>query len=533
MPRAALFRVLVFCHRWVGVIWCALFTLWFASGFVMMYRSYPEVDAADRLRRAASIDPARVNVSPLEAYASLRPVDPPDQVRLAMFDGRPLYRFRVGREQRLVYADDGTEQGAIAPELGLRVAAAWTGQPAGVATFDGAMMEVDQWTVAGPPRPLWPLLKYSWPNGEQLYVSAVSGEVVQQTTRASRMAAYFGAIPHWLYITPLRKHGALWRRIVLWGSGVGMFASLIGLVVGVWAYSPRRRYRRYDQAATLPYIGQKRWHAVLGLVFGSIACTWVFSGFLSMTPFEWLTENPAGAGEISRALGGGRVPLRGFAAKSPREALEHDAGGLQVRELELITFAGEPVYLATGTPGESRLMPVRFDPAPYLDPEIVTGVIAQAIEPLKIVEARVVFDYEAYYVDRHHELPLPVLFARLNDPAGSAYYIDLKTARIVSAYSSRARWNRWLYHGLHSWDLPWLYRHRPAWDIVVIALLLGGLSLSLTAASMASSLLMSTPGRIGRWWHRRSATREQLRPPSEILGGAAASVKTEDIRGDM
>jgi hypothetical protein len=40
--------------------------------------------------------------------------------------------------------------------------------------------------------------------------------------------------------------------------------------------------------------------------------------------------------------------------------------------------------------------------------------------------------------------------------------------------------NRWLYHGLHSLDFPFLYNRRPLWDIVVMVLSLGGLALSTT-----------------------------------------------------
>ena len=139
-----------------------------------------------------------------------------------------------------MYADDGQSQAQISRELGLQVATAWTGQSAGPAEFQGTRTEVDQWTLGGPPRALWPLLKYSWPNGEEVYVSTVSGEVVQYTTRGSRIAAYFGAIPHWLYFTPLRKNGVLWRKTVIWASGIGMLISLLGLVIGIWVYSDRK-----------------------------------------------------------------------------------------------------------------------------------------------------------------------------------------------------------------------------------------------------------------------------------------------------
>jgi hypothetical protein len=93
--------------------------------------------------------------------------------------------------------------------------------------------------------------------------------------------------------------------------------------------------------------------------------------------------------------------------------------------------------------------------------------------------------YESYYVDRHGDRPLPVLAVRLDDPAASLYYIDLRTARIAASYVTPTRWNRWLYHGLHSFDLPWLYRHRPSWDVVVLALMLGGTALSVTSLVIA------------------------------------------------
>ena len=100
-----------------------------------------------------------------------------------------------------------------------------------------------------------------------------------------------------------------------------------------------------------------------------------------------------------------------------------------------------------------------------------------------------VTSYEAYYLDRHQQHPLPALFVRLNDASGSMFYIDPKTARLVEAYGGRSRLNRWLYHGLHSWDLPWLYRYRPAWDIFVLVLLLGGTSLCVTSVILAFELL--------------------------------------------
>jgi len=58
-----------------------------------------------------------------------------------------------------------------------------------------------------------------------------------------------------------------------------------------------------------------------------------------------------------------------------------------------------------------------------------------------------------------------------------------------AAESVRHTVTRWLFHGLHSLDLPWLYRHRPLWDITVIALMLGGTALCATSLVLAWRVL--------------------------------------------
>jgi hypothetical protein len=80
---------------------------------------------------------------------------------------------------------------------------------------------------------------------------------------------------------------------------------------------------------------------------------------------------------------------------------------------------------------------------------------------------------------------------QLNDEARSRYYIDPKTAQVVGSYrSSTESWvNRWLYHGLHSINFPWLYNYRPAWDIVVLTLMLGGTSLCVTSVIIGFQLV--------------------------------------------
>lgn len=486
-------RLLIVVHRWLGVALCLIFLLWFPSGIGMMYWDYPSVSPADRLARSPALDPSKVALSPAEAAAKAGLEQPTVQVRLNTFDGRPAYRFRSALGESIVYADTGEEQIEVPKAMADRIASAWTGQPVSAATVE-SIDDVDQWTVQSRIRDLVPLWKYSWPNGEQAYVSEATGEVEQYTTTASRWGAYVGAIPHWLYFTPLRKHGRQWSQIVIWSSGVGTFAAILGIVIGVWMYSPRKRYRYAGAATGIPYRGQKRWHTLFGLIFGLGAATWAFSGMLSMDPFPTRTGGQAGGG---RRGGGPGIPLalrgRGsepsaFAAKHPREALAQLAG-LGIKELELTSFAGEPVYLATLGRGDTRIIPVTGEPHASFDRQRIVDVVSKAAEAGGGVEISVLDQYDLYYLDRRRERPLPVILARLNDAGHTRYYIDPKTARVVGTYSSRNWVSRWLYHGLHSLDFPWLYNHRPLWDIVVITFMAGGTALCVTSLILAWRVL--------------------------------------------
>jgi hypothetical protein len=471
-------RSMILVHRWLGVALCLLFLLWFASGIGMMYWDFPSVSPADRLERSPALSSVAIAFSPTEAYAKLGKPGLPASTRLNTFDGRPVYRFRTGRDETLVYADTGESQRAVPREMVDRIASAWTHQPVAAARID-AMEAADQWTVQSPLRTLRPLWKYSWPNGEQVYVAQSSGDVVQYTTRRSRIGAYLGPIPHWLYVTPLRVHQQAWSRVVIWTSGIGTVSAILGIVIGVWMYSPSTRYRFAGSAASLPYRGQKLWHAVLGLVFGASAATWAFSGMLSMDPFG---DPPRP--EPLRLLSS-RVPFDAFNGKHPRAALEQ-LRDLDVKELELTSFAGEPMYIATLAGGDSRVVPIAGDPRSGFDRQRIGEFVAAAAhEHGASADITVLDRYDRYYLDRRGVRPLPVLLVRLNDADGTRYYIDPRTARTVGSYSAKGWTARWLYHGLHSLDFPWLYNHRPAWDVVVIALMAAGIALSVTSIVLA------------------------------------------------
>jgi len=509
--RHMLLRVLIILHRWIGVTLCTLFALWFASGIGMMYWGMPTVTARDRLARAPTIDSARVLLSPHEAVKKTGENRPPAQVRLATFDGRPAYY--VGNQ--VIYADTGDAQGPASGELRDRVAAAWTGLSVRQATID-SVTEPDQWIVGTALRNLHPLWKYSWPNGEQLYIGE-SGEVLQYTTPSSRLAAYVSAVPHWLYFTPLRTHQPFWIRFATYSAMAGTAGAIIGVIVGVWLYSPAKKYRFAGAPSRIPYRGWKRWHTVFGLVFGLATITWTFSGSLAFLPFpapqparpqaaaqrqqaRQQGQGPAGRRGDNSGLAAalrGRVTLDDFEPLHPRDVLSRFAN-LSIREIGMTSFDGQPLYSLSLGDGSSRLLALDGNIVDGFDPARIVDIVTKSAANPQAIETRVIDRYDVHYLDRTRQRPLPVILALMNDADHTRYYIDPKTATVVSTASDRNFWRRWLYNGLHSLNFPWLYDYRPLWDIVVIAFMLGGMALSLTSLTLAWRAVARTIRRLFR-----------------------------------
>jgi hypothetical protein len=213
---------------------------------------------------------------------------------------------------------------------------------------------------------------------------------------------------------------------------------------------------------------------------------------LSMDPFPVATGGETGRGSVGNRIAtvfrGGRLQLRAFETKPPQEALAEVASQLRVKQLDFRSFLGDPMYLATEDPQHTRIIPVDGPPVKQLDPARIVQVLMSASKPVGLT-ARVITEYDAYYLDRLREKPLPVILVRLNDKEQTRYYIDPQMVRIVGTYSSQFWMSRWLYHGLHSLDFPWLYKHRPAWDILVLSLLVGGTALCVTSMMLAWRVL--------------------------------------------
>ena len=239
-----------------------------------------------------------------------------------------------------------------------------------------------------------------------------------------------------------------------------------------------------------------RWHYITGAIFGVFTVTWAFSGLLSMEPFEW--TNARGIELSGDALSGG--PLELAAYKPMEEAAWNrllDGGAL--KEVRFVRMQGEHYYVVRRTIDEGRDLgkrerlhqpyPVggRVDPerlivsaatlaprtAPFSPDDIVARVKAE-VPDAAIADSQLLTEYDSYYYSRNRQTPLPVVRIRFADPAETWLYVDPEMNQVLASIPRLARVERWLYNGLHSLDIGYLYS-RPLWDIVMLVLLVGGL----------------------------------------------------------
>jgi hypothetical protein len=525
-------RPLIYTHRWLGIAGGLVFIAWFASGIVMMYARMPELTDEERLARLAPIDPGQARVSIADAARDAAACGAGgqscDRVRIAMLGDRLVYRVQSRGQWTTIFAGSGERLHEISADQAIDLARRFAPEHAATLRYDALIVEPDQWTLSGDSRRGLPLHRIALgdPEDSEIYISSGTGDVVMKTTRAARRWAYAGAVLHWIYFTPLRKHGELWTQVIIWGSLVGCMMCVTGLWWGVVRFSPSARFRLKREHSHTPYAGLMRWHHYAGLIVGLASFTWVFSGMLSMDPIPSIPGTGPTRQQRDAVSGG---PLRPDAITIDRMRAEF--GGPEraaprvpaasvappfraARELELAQFRGEPFLIAHDAP-------VRFDR------DTLVAAARAAMPDADITDTAWLDEYDAYYYDRSRALPLPVLRVRYADPQRTWLYLDPRRGAIVRKEERLTRVNRWLYHGLHSLDFPFLYYHRPLWDIVVIALSLSGLVLSATT-------LVPAVHRLRRHWRRLQAGgRYAFHADDRVRDGMADRPRRGGIGGIM
>jgi hypothetical protein len=497
-------RVLIYTHRWLGIAGSLVFLVWFVSGVVMMYERMPRLSAEERLARLTPLDVSRIRI-PL-ADAARVAHQTPERVRVGMAGDRPVYRLESNGQWTTVFADSGELLQGLSAAEAVALMQGFLPEHARTMRDAGRLEEPDQWTLDGGLPRFLPMRRVAVgdADGTVLYVSERTGEAVMKTTARGRRWGYAGAVLHWTYFTPLRQRRELWRYGIIYAALIGCVLCLSGLAVGVWRFSPFKRFRLKRQRSHSPYAGFMWWHHYAGLLFGLFSFTWALSGALSLTPWDWTPSTDAPE-ELRRDIRGGTLALGEIDPERLRlavGALQHD---LVPKELEILQFQHRPFAMAyrapdiesaqrSSNPDVSAIHAAQVamahrivwldEPAPVpferFDPTAVARALDAAMAGVPVRDRQWLAAYDSYYYDRWAAKPLPVLRVRYDDADQTWLYADPQNGLISARHTTRTRANRWLYNGLHSLDFPFLYSHRPAWDVVLLTLSAGGVALTVT-----------------------------------------------------
>ena len=543
-------RWILLGHRWLGIGMCLLFFLWFLSGMVMMYVGHPKLTWQERLEHLSPLEASQPLLSPADAFRQAGIHGTVTDLRLANARaGQPVYIAQVRPDSKpapdaprpephLVALDART--GALLPPTdpatALASAQAYLEQgepshPSSSSAPPASSPRQPSATAQGAPgKPLYqgitaedahthskamdlhrPLHKVLLPDADQtlLYISGTTGEVVRDAPRLERGFNYLGAWLHWLYL--FRDTAIDWTELIIWLSVIGIVSVISGFLSGIIRWRFSRPYRSGSRSPFAP--GALRWHHILGLIFALTTFTWIFSGLMSMNPWDIFEADDS----IIDARRISSPDIQPSHATATPQALLASAT-MPVRELQWHTLLGKTRVKTVRThevpPGNADqpvLLSARTGKPYNLEPERLRSALF-TLQPGYPPRIDILRQDDFYYYSRaEHTMgggrkphPLPIWRVRYDDPNQTWLHIDPTTGQVLNEMDSYQRAERWLFALLHSWYWLPLLRNRPLLDIVMLVRAAGGLALSATGIWIAGHRLHI---KTRRWRLMRRKTR--------------------------
>lgn len=456
---------IVLSHRWLGIAFCLLFAMWFASGIVMHFVPFPSLTEAERFAGLAPVEGIQPIIAVADAVASSGITDAA-RVRLIQRSDGPVYVVSGPSRLRAVRASDGADASVESPDVALAVARAHA-RSRGLAASQAAIItraDYDQWSVPNGFDRHRPLFHVALGDvaGTEVYVSSRTGEVVLDTTRSERGWNWAGSVLHWIYPTVLRSNWSLWDQVVSIVSLVALIAAVLGAVLGMV------RIRIRGRRISSPYRGWHALHHIIGLAATAFVLTWIFSGWLSMDHGRLFSRGQLTAAEAAVA---NAVP--DWAPSVDRRPLSPS-----VLEIEWFAFNGS-VFRRDRTGLDSQTLtkagkPDRDRQTAFLDEQDVLSLTTRLAAGCGA--ASVLADNDDY--PARSILPgAPVYRSRCGD---LWFDIDGADGSVLQRLDASRRAYRWFYGALHTLDFPALMAHPRLRDVLIVGLCALGLVFSVT-----------------------------------------------------
>ncbi|MDE7074207.1 MAG: PepSY domain-containing protein [Odoribacter sp.] len=474
-------------HKVLGLLLSLLFLMWFLSGIVMIYHSFPRVSQKMRLARQASLGGS---LSPVDSLFGILP----DSARVAalsveMYIDRPVFHLQGKQLPAEVYADSLRPLGI--PAFG-ELAAIATRLCGTAPSCVDTLNKLDQWIPFGYLTREFPIYKFHFSDaaGQEIYFSSKTGKILQWTDRRARFWAWLGAIPHWVYFTSLRQNQELWNRFMVWASALGTVMCFSGLWVGIWAFRKNRRKGLHSPYRQWWW----RWHHITGTVFGLFALTFVFSGMMSLVSLpSWMQKGRRQKEETRfRGRDGGMLPVDTYLLD-----YRHIVSSMHdVKSIEWTSFGEHPYYAVNTSCG--KICIDASDSTGLVPFRLTEPMIHEAVHRMHGSEVPYsvewLTDWDNDYYSRRGMLTLPVYKVVLQDEVHTHHYFNPETL-YHRRIDDNSRLRGLLYGGFHSLNFRFLAERPLLWNMLMYTLLLGGTFLSLSGVVM-------TFGWLRRMWRR-------------------------------
>ncbi|MDD2058584.1 PepSY domain-containing protein [Pseudomonas sp. GD03860] len=490
-------RYLYLWHRWLGIVLCLFMALWFVSGVVMLYVGYPKLTPAERLAPLPPLPAKSCCVGLETALAASGEHAAPQSVKLTSIAGAPHYLLGYpGKPHVAIDARNGQRIAALDEADALAAGKAFAN---GAAVQYLGLVQQDAWShsrALDTERPFH-VVQVADAERRRLYISQHNGRVVRDVTVQERRWNWLGAWLHWLY--PLRggvfDHWA--ADVVIYLSLAGTLAAILGQVIGLMRWRFAKPYRSGSRS---PYPGGfARWHHIGGLLFGFVLIAWIFSGLVSMRPWQLFASQST----LSHAAyQGAELRPEAFALSAGQALARFEQAGFAPRELDWRITAGVAYLVAHERNGIRRVLPAAGMAEPSLQ---VAGTLLEHAALAMQADAHANFTwltgYDFYYFPRaeqslygHMSRPLPMLRVRFDDPASTWVHIDPYSGEVIEQLDQRMRVYRWLFNLLHSWDWPVLLERPLLREALIIVFSVGGLLISVSGAVLGWRRLRRSSG---------------------------------------
>ncbi len=471
-------KALILLHRWLGVAFCLLFGMWFASGIVMHFVPFPAFTEAERLAGLAPIDRASIKYGPVDALEASG-ISDAARIRLIQRGDGPVYLIRGSTATAALHAADLSDAAVRSRRLALAIATDYAANrkwaTAAAKAFGPAAY--DQWTVPDGFDVHRPLYRVALNDaaGTDLYVSSTTGEVVLKTKRRQRIWNYVGSIAHWIYPAALRSHPMAWSRLLWWLSFLALIGASAGATIGTM------RLGADGWRLSSPYRGWHAWHHWLGLCCMPFVLSWIFSGWLSMDNGRLFSQGQVTAAETAA--------IAGSPAWSALSTNESQRIAPRAKEVEWFAFAGR-IYrrerialtiqrMAIAAPSGDMTSRARE----FLE---IDELSAAAKHLARSCDAPFLVDGGDAYAPVPTMPKAPVFRVVCGD---DWFQVDGASGALLEKLDSSRRAYRWLYSTLHTFDVPALKARPTLRTALIITLCTLGFAFSLSGVWIAGQRL--------------------------------------------